>query len=233
MARLPRVYVAGVAQHVIQRGNNRQVCFAGEQDIKAYANWLKEYATKFSVSIHAWVFMTNHVHLLCTPADAVGISRMMQGLGRQYVKYFNYAYRRTGTLWEGRYRASLVQDEDYLLALYRYIELNPVRAKMVAEPSEYSWSSYRINALGVKSELCSPHKVYLALGDTRFERATHYRALFKNELNAEVIDDVRLSTNRGLAIGNEKFKSQIEALTGRKQTLEKRGRPVGWKKSGS
>jgi len=131
MARLKRVYLEDVPQHIIHRGNNRQVCFSCEADFIAYIGWLKEYANKYEVAIHAWVLMTNHVHLVCTPKKSDGISRMMQSIGRQYVRYFNDTYQRTGTLWEGRYKSCLVQAEDYLLHLYRYIELNPVRANMV------------------------------------------------------------------------------------------------------
>jgi putative transposase len=138
MARLERVSLVGVPQHIIQRGNNRQVCFGSEEDMKAYLHWLKEYSKKHQVDIHAWVLMTNHVHLLCTPQTEKAISNMIQSLGRMYVRYFNYTYKRSGTLWEGRFKSSLVQSERYLLELHRYIELNPVRANMVSEPSEYS-----------------------------------------------------------------------------------------------
>ncbi|MEZ9593140.1 transposase, partial [Shewanella sp. 10N.261.52.F9] len=148
MSRKPRANPIGIPQHIIQRGNNRQACFTSEQDFIAYTAWLKDYAKKFQVEIHAWVFMTNHVHLLCTPRENNAISQMMQSLGRQYVRYFNYTYKRSGTLWEGRYKSCLVQAEDYLLQLYRYIELNPVRANMVDDPCKYQWSSYQVNALG-------------------------------------------------------------------------------------
>jgi putative transposase len=126
MSRLPRFCPIGIAQHIIQRGNNRQICFGCEQDFFAYVGGLKEFSVKCRVDIHAWVLMTNHVHLLCTPHEAGGVSRMMQALGRQYVRYFNHSYKRTGTLWEGRFESCLVEDEAYLIHLYRYIELNPV-----------------------------------------------------------------------------------------------------------
>ncbi len=164
MARLPRICPPSIPQHVIQRGNNRSICFTGDQDFSAYANWLLEYSREYNVAVHAWVFMTNHVHLLVTPANSSGLSSMMQALGRRYVRYFNYQYRRTGTLWEGRFKSSLVQSETYLLQCYRYIELNPVRANMVDDPSAYTWSSYHCNALGIESKLCTPHEEYLKLG---------------------------------------------------------------------
>ena len=146
MARLPRFCPSGVAQHIIQRGNNRQVCFASNEDLAAYAYWLKLYSNEFDVDVHAWVFMTNHVHLLVTPSTDDGVSKFMQSLGRHYVRYFNKVYKRSGTLWEGRFKSCLVQSEEYLLQCYRYIELNPVRANMVNDPADYIWSSYQCNA---------------------------------------------------------------------------------------
>jgi putative transposase len=178
MARLPRISPVDVPVHVIQRGNNRQICFASDEDYASYTGWLTEYAKRFRVDVHAWVMMSNHVHLLCTPRREGSLSQMMQSLGRCYVRSFNHAYRRSGTLWEGRYRSCLIQEDLYLLEVYRYIELNPVRAEMVATPEDYRWSSYQVNALGHPSDLCSPHSTYLALGSTDTERQAQYRALF-------------------------------------------------------
>ena len=230
MARLQRVYLEDVPQHIIHRGNNRQACFSSEEDFIAYVGWLKEYAKKHEVAIHAWVLMTNHVHILCTARTAEGVSRMMQSIGRQYVRYFNYTYQRTGTLWEGRYKYCMVQSEDYVLELYRYIELNPVRANMVNEPSEYPWSSYQINALGKESTLYTPHALYEALGSDAETRQVHYRELFKYHIDGKLIDDIRKSLNKGLALGSDRFKTEIEELTARRVTEGKRGRPVGWRK---
>jgi len=230
MARLPRVCPVGVPQHVIQRGNNRQVCFASEQDFAAYAGWLKEYSKKYQVEIHAWVLMTNHVHLLCTPRAENAVSLMMQSLGRSYVQYFNFCYKRTGTLWEGRFKSCLVQEEIYLLQLYRYIELNPVRAGMVEQPSDYVWSSYQINALGKISELCTPHFLYLALGKGAIERQLSYRELFKYHVEGKLLEDIRSAENKGMALGNVRFEAEIESLTGRRMTAKKMGRTVGWRK---
>ncbi len=225
MPRKPRANPIGIPQHLIQRGNNRQACFTSEQDFIAYAGWLKDYAKKFRVEIHAWVFMTNHVHLLCTPQETNAISQMMQSIGRQYVRYFNYTYKRSGTLWEGRYKSCLVQTEDYLIQLYRYIELNPVRANMVDDPCEYQWSSYQVNALGKVSALCTPHPTYLAIHPTEKARQTCYRALFKHHLDTQIVEDIRQATNKGMAIGNDKFKDEIEKLTGTKMRPQKIGRP--------
>ncbi|HKM14472.1 MAG TPA: transposase [Marinospirillum sp.] len=182
MSRKPRVSIVGVPQHVIQRGNNRQAIFNNDEDRQAYITWLKDAADKFNVEIHAWVLMTNHVHLLCTPQAPAAISLMMQSLGRRYVQYFNRRYERTGTLWEGRFKSSLVQSEMYLLEVYRYIELNPVRAGMVADPANYPWSSYINNALGKETSLLKSHPLYLNLGTTTQQRQERYRALFKLEV---------------------------------------------------
>jgi putative transposase len=220
----------GIPQHVIQRGNNRQVCFASEQDFAAYANWLKAYVKKFQVDLHAWVLMTNHVHLLCTPRVDNAVSHLMQALGRQYVRYFNFSYKRTGTLWEGRFKSCLVQEESYLLQLYRYIELNPVRAGMVVQPSDYIWSSYQINALGKESELCTPHDCYLALGRDAAQRQANYRELFQSHVDGELLESIRLAVNKGFVFGNSRFAEEIEYLTGRRMAASKVGRPVGWRK---
>jgi len=225
MARLPRICPVGVPQHVIQRGNNHQACFACDQDMATYASWLKEYSMKFSVDIHAWVFMTNHVHLLCTPRLVNGISLMMQALGRQYVRYFNVRYKRTGTLWEGRYKSCLVQEESYLLRLYLYIELNPVRANMVDDPAKYLLSSYQINALGKVSDLCTPHPLYLSLGQSKLTRLGSYQQLFNTQFDGKLLTDIRVATKRGTAIGTKGFLDEIEHRTGCKMTQMKRGRP--------
>lgn len=216
MARLPRLCLPNIPQHIIQRGNNRDVCFAAEEDYAAYAYWLKKYSKKYEVAIHAWVFMTNHVHLLATPQTVDGISKLMQALGRQYVRYFNYTYKRTGTLWEGRFKSCIVDADNYLLICQRYIELNPVRAGMVEAPSEYKWSSYNANGLGQAITLYQPHPVYCALGKTPSERSVVYRSLFKGQLEMALVNKIRLSTQKGFVLGSDKFKQQVEALTGRR-----------------
>lgn len=230
MARLARFMPAGIPAHIIQRGNNRQACFGSDEDLAAYAEWLKIYSKKYEVDIHAWVFMTNHVHLLCTPKREGAVGRMMQSLGRKYVRYFNHQYQRSGTLWEGRYKSCLVQAERYLIEVYRYIELNPVRANMVADPASYRWSSYQVNALGKNSELCTPHDEYLALGAADSERLERYRALFAHHVDDDLIADIRSNTNKGMAVGHDHFKEQLSKLSGRRLVSMKVGRPVGWRK---
>ena len=229
MARLPRISPAGVPVHLIQRGNNRHTCFGALEDYSVYVGWLKEYSKKYAVDIHAWVLMTNHVHLLCTPQQDGAVSLMMQSISRRYVQYFNYQYRRSGTLWEGRYKSCLVQAEKYLVEVCRYIELNPVRAKMVEDPSEYVWSSYQINALGKESDLCTPHPEYLRLGSTKDERMKNYRALFAHHVESDLLDEIRSSTNKGMAIGHDRFKDEIEVLTGRRLKPKKLERLAGWR----
>ena len=226
MPRLPRLDAPGEAQHIIQRGNNRQPCFAGEEDFAAYAGWLHEYSLKYSVAIHAWVFMTNHVHLLVTATEKGGVSRMMQSLGRKYVQYFNFSYKRSGTLWEGRFKSCLVQSERYLLECYRYIELNPVRANMVDAPGDYKWSSYQSNALGVKTKLITPHDEYLRLGNSLEQRLENYRSFFVGQVPPELLDQIRLSTQKGFVIGNAQFEEQIETLTQQRVRPAKMGRPI-------
>jgi len=230
MARLPRIAPVNVPIHIIQRGNNRQLCFAAGEDYGAYIVWLAEYARKYMVEVHAWVMMSNHVHLLCTPRREGSLSLMMQSLGRRYVRYFNHQYQRSGTLWEGRYKSCLIQEERYLLEVYRYIELNPVRAGMVADPGDYRWSSYQVNALGHRSDVCTPHSAVLALGVNAVERRKNYRTLFAQHVEGELLTNIRETANKGLALGNDRFKEEIEALTGRRVKANKRGRPVGWRK---
>lgn len=215
MARLPRLYLSGCAQHIIQRGNNREACFYGEEDYKTYLTFLRESAEKHDVAIHAFVLMTNHVHLLATPENEKSISRMMQALGRRYVQYFNHIYARTGTLWEGRYKSTLVDTQNYLLKVYRYIELNPVRANMVDHASEYPWSSYRHNAVGLDIRLLSEHSEYLRLGNTKEERQSNYRTLFRGMMSVKDIDEIRECTNKAWVLGSDRFKAQIESKTKR------------------
>jgi putative transposase len=222
MARRNRACPAGVAQHLIQRGNNRQNCFTGDEDFAAYAERLREAAARFGVAVHAWVFMTNHVHLLVTPTTDDGVSRMMQHLGRGYVRYFNDLHGRSGTLWEGRFRACLVQDVRYLLNCHRYIELNPVRAGMVSDPSDYHWCSYRVNALGVHSDLCTPHQLYRALGEGE-QRLSAYRRLFTADTDDRAVAEIREATRRGVALGDDRCIREMEARTGGRLRVGKPG----------
>ena len=230
MARLQRSNPVGIPIHLLHRGNNRQPCFKKSGDYSAFLWWLREYSEKFMIEIHSWVLMENHYHLLCTPQIEGGLSRMVQSLGRQYVRYFNGQSQRTGTLWEGRYRSSLVQPDGFLLEVYRYIEMNPVRDALVSNPAEYSWSSYQINASSKPSALCKPHAEYLKLGKTRAECAENYKLKCEISLDEKRIEEIRKSINKGLTFGDEEFKIEVEKLTGRRQRALKSGRPFGWRK---
>lgn len=224
MPRLERVCPNGYSQHIIQRGNNKQDCFYNDSDRKAYLYWLIKYSRKYCVDIHAWVLMDNHVHILCTPLEDFAISKMMQSLGRMYVQQFNHRHKRTGTLWEGRFKSCLVESRRYLLELHRYIELNPVRAGIVDNPIEFSWSSFAHNALGRNSSLCVPHSEYLALGNSTIERQNNYLLLFDDALNKKVINEIRCCTNKGVALGGSKFINQIEQETKQRISAIKPGR---------
>ena len=230
MARLQRVSPVDVTVHILIRSNNRQVCFNSSVDYSAYLWWLREYSEKYLVDVHAWSLLKNHIHLLCTPKIHGGLSRMIQAVGRQYVRFFNKQNKRTGTLWEGRYRSCLVQAENYLLDVCKYIEMNPVRLELASQASDYKWTSYQVNAKGNPSALCKPHDQYLNLGDSKEERSKNYRLFCEKNLSDETIDEIRKSTNKGLAIGNEAFKVKVEKKTGRRLRSLKKGRPIGWRK---
>lgn len=223
MARKPRFVLPGYPQHVIQRGNNRQIVFARHADYCRYREMLGEACDRSGCRLHAYVFMTNHVHLLMTPDSAEGIGMAMQSLGRRYVRYFNDYYGRTGTLYEGRYKATLIDTDAYLLACYRYIELNPVRAGMVSHPSAYRWSSYRSNALGEADALVTPHDGYLQLGRSASQRRRAYRALHERALESGVVEAIREATNKAWVLGSERFRRDVETLLRRQLAPKSRG----------
>lgn len=225
MARLPRLDLPGIPQHIVQRGNDRQPCFADAADYWRYRQEMREAALKHGCAVHAYVLMTNHVHLLLTADSPGGASRMMQAIGRRYVGAFNARYRRTGTLWEGRFKSALVDGDTYLLACHRYIELNPVRAGMVARPGEYRWSSHRCNASGEPDIGVTPHPRYLSLGIDADIRQAAYRALFEEALDPSDTNALRDHTHQNKALGNDRFRSRIEALIGRSMKIRPRGRP--------
>jgi putative transposase len=212
LPRHPRFCPGGIPVHVIQRGNNRQTLFTSDKDIAAYAHWLAEGAAKFELRVHGWIFMTNHVHLLLTPKHNDSVSRLMQSLGRRYVGYFNYAYARTGTLFEGRYRSSLVENDEYFLTCLRYIELNPVRAGMVSDPGDYQWSSYQVHGFGQRTKMWAAHANYLALGHHVKARQSAYRSLMNEVLDADVIAKIRHCVNTGLVLGTETFRNQVASM---------------------
>jgi len=201
------------------------VCFHAEDDYYFYIYHLAELAARFGCALQAYVLMTNHVHLLLTPAKSNSVALLMKNLGQRYVQYVNRAYRRSGTLWEGRFRSCLTQTDDYVLACYRYIELNPVRAAMVRHPRDYRWSSYAANADGKADKLLTPHEQYLRLGRSEIARRESYRALFKAHLDEPLVDQIRQATNGNHALGNARFQEEIEAVLGRRAGRGAPGRP--------
>ena len=223
MARLPRLNIPGIPQHVIQRGNNKQASFFSDKDYAVYLDKLKLYSEKYSVAVHSYVLMTNHVHLLMTPETEKGVSQLMQSLGRSYVRYINQTYDRSGTLWEGRYKSTLVDSDNYFLTVSRYMELNPVRAGMVAHPAEYTWSSYQYNALGKPVELITRHFLYQGLAKTDKTRQKRYTALFDKIIPDYTLEEIRNSINRAWVLGDGRFKRQIEKQTGRRASPLARG----------
>lgn len=216
MARLPRMIIPGQPQHVIVRGNNRSEIFCCDADYRFYLEKLQAACKKHDCRVHAYVLMTNHVHLLITPFTEASLSKTLQMLGRYYVQYFNYCYRRTGTLWEGRYKAALIDSESYLLTCMRYIELNPVRAGMVADPADYPWSSYNFNALGRPDDLVTAHFELQRLGNDDSERQTAYRALFKRAIAETQLNEIRDATNKAWALGDGRFKERIQSQLARR-----------------
>ena len=186
---------------MIQRGNNRGRCFFREPDRTVYLNYLRRFAPSCGCRVHAYCLMSNHVHLLVTPQTAGACGALMKQLGQHYVQYVNRAHRRAGTLWEGRFRSCLAASERYVLACYRYIELNPVRAGMVAHPHEYRWSSHCANARAQGDGLLAPHPAYLALADSDAPRRIQYRGLFDAVLDPRLVDEIRSATRNGRALG--------------------------------
>lgn len=226
MPRRPRIKLADIPQHIVQRGINREPCFFAEEDYHCYLHWLEKSAADWHCAIHAYVLMTNHVHLLVTAEKPDGIAKLMQSIGRRYVQYINRSYRRTGSLWEGRFKSSVVQAEDYLLTCMRYIELNPVRANMVNDPAQYRWSSYRHNGLGQANERITQHPLYLELGKDEADRLAAYRALFRSELDDVALADIRLALAQGQPLGSERFSEIMCAAVGVRRAKSRPGRPI-------
>ena len=225
MPRRSRIIVPNIPLHIIQRGNNRQPCFFADEDYLFYLERLERYAKSEGCLIHSFVLMTNHVHLLITPCRSESAGMLMKRLGQHYVQYVNRTYKRSGTLWEGRFRSCIVQQQEYLLTCQKYIEMNPVRSGMVKHPREYRWSSYLINAEDKTSELITPHPLYQDFGRTEAERQSVYRELFSHELSTAKMDTIRKATNGNFALGDNRFQTEISKVLGRRVTPGKAGRP--------
>ncbi|SFC71398.1 transposase [Pseudoalteromonas denitrificans] len=226
MPRKIRFYASGIPSHIVQRGNNKQACFFCDDDYGFYIKALSEALIDNNVKLHAFVLMTNHVHLLMTPNDHQGISKVMQSVGRKYVRYINGIYNRTGTLWEGRHKASLIDSERYFLICQRYIELNPVRAGIVDVPSDYTWSSYQHNGVGKIIRCITPHDEYLKLGHSTQSRLENYRILFSQAISVEHIQNIRECLIHNFPFGDKQFKAQLEQTLAVKLGQLKQGRPV-------
>lgn len=211
MPRTPRSVVAGQPLHLIQRGNNRGATFIDACDYSFYRQVLHEASNRAGCEIHAYVFMTNHVHLLVTPDHDHSPAYMMQSIGRRYVRYFNDRSDRTGTLWEGRYRSTLIDSDRYFFSCSRYVELNPARAGMVSHPGAYRWSSFRCNADGEPDPLITPHRMYRDLGPGSSEREAAYRGMFESDLDLEAVDAIRRATNSGRILGSARFREEVES----------------------
>lgn len=222
MPRRARLAIAGIPWHVIHRGHNRSACFHSGRDYRFYLDALRVHAEEHGCAVHAYVLMTNHVHLLLTPERLDSVSLTMKHVAQRHTRHMNRTYGRTGTLWEGRFKSCLAGDERYTLTCYRYIELNPVRAGMVRDPAEYRWSSYRANAGGTVDALIRPHEHYQALGAGDEERRRNYRSLVETGLSPEVLSEIRNATNGNYVYGTEEFQEEVSRTLQRRAS---RGRP--------
>ncbi len=225
MARLPRLTLADMPHHVIQRGNNRQPIFVDRADHERLLALLAENAVRFGIALHAYVLMDNHFHLLATPDSTTGLPQFMQSVGRSYVRYFNDRHGRSGTLWEGRYRSTLIQTDRYLLTCMAYIDLNPVRAGMAADALDFPWSSHGHYAGLRHDRLLTPHPLYWELGNTPFAREAAYVELVRGGVRAADQSALTEATLRGWAAGDDDFLDTLQKSTERRVVKGKAGRP--------
>lgn len=223
MPRQPRFELPGQPQYIIQRGNNKKKIFNSERDYRFYLAKLEEKCLEHRLNIHAYVLMPTHTHILATPKTDKCISKVLHSLGRCYAQYYNHINNRTGTLFDGRYKASLVECNNYVLYCYQYIELNPVRSGLVAFPSEYMWSSHQHNALGIDNKLITPHRKYISLADTASRRILKYKDLFKEPLSDETTNEIINATNKSWALGCNSFKKTMEEILKRRSSPKSRG----------
>ena len=227
MARLPRYSIVNQPQHIILQGIEGNTLYFEEQDFQYFRDCLDAAAYNYELKVHAYLLMPDHVHILATPARVDGVSRTVQSVGRNYVQYYNESYGSVGTLWESRYRATVIEPNAYLLACSQYIEMNPVRNGLVDKPQDYRWSSYAHNAQAKTDEMFTEAKQYQRLGDTAKQRARAYRALFRKKQPDELVEQLTASAMKGWALGDKKFIAKIEKLSGRRASQLPRGRPRG------
>jgi putative transposase len=226
MARLPRIVVPHQPHYVTQAGNGRQTVFADTDDYLAFLGWLRDAARQFKVAIHAYVLLPDRIALLASPTDAIGLGRMMQWVGRHYVPYFNAKYQRTGTLWQGRYKATVIDASQYLLLCSRFIELDPVRTGLAPNPADYPWSSCAHHVGGKPDTLITDHPIYWGLGNTPFDRELAYRAMLDHGLSAHEVEMLAGVGSKGWPLGSEKFKDSLARQLSRRVSPAKRGRPA-------
>ena len=227
MARGARIVLPDVPMHVIQRGNNKQPCFLVDSDRARFVRIIQQHIEASGCAVHAYVLMTNHIHLLLTPPSSTALSDLMKSALQEYTQYFNLKYQRTGGLWEGRFRSALVQTEDYFLICQRYIELNPVRAHMVARPADHRWSSYRCNAHGMTDPLVTPHALYLGLHVSDDKRREIYQSLCNTAIDQPILEHIRQAVRGNGGFGSAAFTEQIANRCGRKLPGRHVGRPPG------
>ncbi|HUP96854.1 MAG TPA: transposase [Usitatibacter sp.] len=223
MPRRARLRIEGLPLHIVQRGHNRSVCFHAPGDYRLYLNWLEVYADEHACAVHAYALMPNHVHLLLTPERAEGASSLMKAVGQRYAQHVNRSYRRTGSVWESRFRSCIVDSDRYLLTCQRYIELNPVRAGIAAHPADYLWSSHRCNAYASPSELIRPHPVYESLGAVLHDRLNAYQSLFIHSPTHREAEQIRQATRGGFALGSETFVDRLAVELGVRPARIRRG----------
>lgn len=227
MARLPRYSIINQPQHFILQGRQGLSVFHQQQDYQYFHDCLDAAAYNYNLKLHAYVLMPDHVHVLATPGNADSVSRVVQSIGRNYVQYFNELYDGVGTLWEGRYRATVIDGKHYLLTCSRYIELNPVRNQLVDRPQDYHWSSYAHNALAQTDEMITAANEYRKLGDSVKDCAKAYRKLFRPKLSQQQVQEITDATVKGWVLGDSKFARKIEKLSGRRASQLPKGRPRG------
>lgn len=225
MARLPRLVLPQQPHHIIQRGNDRQLIFRAPEDYQRFLVWLKESAREFKVAIHAYVLMPNHLHLLASPSTTEGLAQMMQRIGRYYVPWYNAKYERTGSLFQGRFKTALIDSEKYFMLCSRYIELNPVRAGLGADPLDYPWSSYAHHAGARPDSVITDHALYWALGNTPFQREAAYIELAREGLSEDELNRINAAVLKGWPLGSDAFKAELQHRAKRQVLPAKRGRP--------
>ena len=225
MARLPRINIANIPQHVVQIGHNNLNCFFDDEDYDFYLTSLKKAADQYDVNIHAYVLLPNAVQIIATPNIPQGISSMMQSLGRRYVQYINHRYQRSGTLWAGRYKSSVIDSDAYLLTCYRYVELKPMYEGLVDSPELYAWSSFNYHTGLEPSDLIADHRLFMNLGDTHEDRADEYSAMFRFRFDRMLLDYIAETIKLGQVLGGDRFTEKIEQIANHRVRPLKRGRP--------